>query len=123
MLRVLVVDDQHEVVESTVMLIKKFGHDARAVNNGSDAIAAIIDYAPHVALVDIDMPNMDGWETTRLIRARPEGYNMLLVALFAHGQEQDMQKSLEAGFDDHFVKPVNGDDLDSLLNAIDPRCR
>lgn len=118
MLRVLIIDDDPDVADSMFMLIEALGYDARAVKNGSEALSELATYSPHVALIDIEMPGMDGWETARRIRERPEGVNMLLVAITGYGQVEDKLKSQEAGFDHHIVKPVDGVELGSFLDAI-----
>lgn len=116
--RVLVVDDDQDVGDSLGILLKCIGVDARVVYGGAAAITAITDFKPHLVLIDIGMPGMDGYETARRIRALPEGKNITLVALTGWGQAGDRQRAMEAGFDQHFVKPIDVGALENLLASM-----
>jgi CheY-like chemotaxis protein len=113
--RVLVVDDDQDVGDSLVMLLQLMGADVRVAYNGAAALATVAEFKPHLALVDIGMPNMDGHETARRIRLMPEGKNLVLVALSGWGGDDDRRRAMEAGFDHHFVKPMEIDALECLL--------
>ncbi len=113
--RVLVVDDDRDVGDSLVMLLQLMGTDVRVAYNGEAALAAVAEFKPHLALVDIGMPSMDGYETARRIRLIPEGKDLVLVALSGWGGDNDRRRAMEAGFDHHFVKPMEFDALESLL--------
>jgi PAS domain S-box-containing protein len=114
-LRVLVVDDVKDVADSVTMLLQLLGADVRVAYNGAAALAVLAGFKPHLALVDIGMPGMDGHETARQIRNLPEGHNLNLVALSGWGRDEDRLRSSEAGFDHHFVKPLGVDVLEMLL--------
>ena len=113
--RVLVVDNDWDVGDSLVMLLQLMGADVRVAYNGAAALATVAEFKPDLALVDIGMPNMDGYETARRIRLMPEGKNLVLVALSGWGREDDRRRAMEAGFDHHFVKPIEFDALENLL--------
>ena len=89
--------------------------EVRVAYDGPSALAIAPEYRPEVVVLDIGMPGMDGYEVARRLRARPEFVGTLLVALTGWGQEVDRQRSREAGFDKHLVKPVDPRDLHSLL--------
>jgi CheY-like chemotaxis protein len=112
---VLVVDDDRDVGDSLGMLLKCIGVEASVVYGGAGAIVAITELKPHLAIIDIGMPGMDGYETARRIRALPEGKRITLVALTGWGQAGDRQRAMEAGFDQHFVKPIEVSALENLL--------
>ena len=112
------VDDDRDVGDSLGILLKCIGVDALVTYGGAAAIVAITEFKPHLAFIDIGMPDMDGYETARRIRALPEGKNIVLVALTGWGQAGDRQRAMEAGFDQHFVKPIEVGALENLLASI-----
>ena len=107
--RVLVVDDNRDAATTMAMLLKLAGHETAVAHNGADALAMLEDVAPDVALLDIGLPEMDGFELARAIRAVRD--DVLLIAVSGYGQPEDRVRSHEAGFDEHFVKPVNPEQL------------
>jgi CheY-like chemotaxis protein len=113
--RVLVVDDNHDVADSLVMLLECLGANVRVAYDGLSALESLSEFEPEIALVDIGMPGMDGYETARRIRERPQGRELILIALTGWGQEEDRRRTKEVGFDRHLVKPVNDDVLQDLL--------
>ncbi len=119
--RILVVDDDRDVADSLVMLLQSMGADVRVAYNGAAALATVAEFKPDLALVDIGMPNMDGYETARRIRLMPEGKNLVLVALSGWGRDEDRQRTTEAGFDHHFVKPMEIGALENLLTSLSAR--
>jgi PAS domain S-box-containing protein len=116
-LRILIVDDIPDVADSLALLLKQLKAEVRIENSGLAALEAIKTYKPFVVLLDIGMPDMDGYEVARQIRQLPEGNEITLIALTGWGQEEDRRKSEEAGFDHHLVKPVNLDALKELLRS------
>ena len=82
---------------------------------------AVAEFKPHFAFVDIGMPGMDGYETARQIRMLPEGKDIVLVALSGWGRDEDRRRAIEAGFDRHFVKPMEIDALENLLGLARSR--
>ncbi len=112
---VLVVDDNTDAAESLAALLEILGARSRVVHEGTAAIAACETQAPQIIFLDIGMPNMDGYEVARRIRALPGAEAIHLVALTGWGQDKDRQRSEAAGFDRHLVKPVDVQILRSLL--------
>lgn len=116
--RVLVVDDNVDAAKSLRILLKLQGAQSEMVHNGPDALEAVERMQPNVVLLDIGMPGMDGYEVARRIRSSG-GYDELkLIALTGWGQEEDRQKTREAGFDHHLVKPADIAKLRELLAQI-----
>lgn len=118
LVRVLVVDDNHDAADSLVLLLDTLGVAARAVYDGQSAIAAVSDFRPQLALMDLGMPVMDGFETARRIRRQPGGENIALVALTGWGQEKHRLLADDAGYDQHLVKPVSVSDLQELFARL-----
>ncbi len=113
--RVLVADDLCDAAESLAQLLQALGHEVYLAFDGAQALALAERHRPDVALLDLGMPVHDGLETCRRIRAQPWGAAMLLIALTGRGQPQDRQRTREAGFDHHLVKPVDLGLLADLL--------
>ena len=114
--RVLVVDDNIDSVESLSMLLRMAGNETCTANDGDEAINAADTFRPDVVLMDIGLPNLNGYDAARRIREQPWGKQMMLVALTGWGQDEDRQRSRDAGFDSHLVKPVDYATLTKLLN-------
>jgi two-component system CheB/CheR fusion protein len=113
--RILVVDDNRDAATSLATLLELTGHEAHVAYDGAEAIDKATTLRPHVVLLDIGLPEINGYEAARLIRKEPWGKSMTLVALTGWGQEEDLAKSRDAGFDRHLVKPVEIDTLTRLL--------
>jgi PAS domain S-box-containing protein len=111
----LVADDNSDAAESLAMLLRLRGHEVQVVNDGAAALELLASMRPRFALLDIGMPNMDGHQLAGRIRAAPWGENMTLVAITGWGQDSDRNAALAAGFDYHFVKPV---DIDAILGTL-----
>jgi CheY-like chemotaxis protein len=97
-------------------MLESMGHEVRVAADGVQAVALAREFAPRVALLDIGMPRMDGYEAARQIRAAL-GDEVMLVALTGWGQEDDQQRALEAGFDRHLTKPADPELLEDLIAA------
>jgi CheY-like chemotaxis protein len=97
------------------LMLKLSGHDVATAHDGLEAVKLAQEFQPDVALLDLGMPKLDGYEAARSIRQQPWGEGMMLVALTGWGQEEDKRRSHEAGFDAHLVKPVDFDDLEKLV--------
>lgn len=113
--RVLVVDDNEDAAESLAALLRLFGHEAGVAFDGEQALEAAARMRPDLVLLDLGMPRMDGHEVARRMRAAPWGGSMRIVALSGFGDTSDRTRSLEAGCDDHLVKPVSPADLEQVL--------
>jgi signal transduction histidine kinase/CheY-like chemotaxis protein len=117
-LRVLVVDDNMDAAQSSAMLLKASGHDVRTAYDGPTALEAALDYRPNVVLLDIGLPRMDGYEVAKKMRQNPVLQNLTLVAMTGYGQESDRQRSLEAGFDHHLLKPADFGKVQQILATV-----
>ena len=117
-MRVLVVDDQPDLADCIALLIEALGHRARAIYDGTQAIAAGRADVPDLMLVDIGMPGMTGYEVARTVRRDPALAAVRLVALTGYGREEDRARALQAGFDQHLTKPVADTKLRDLLDSL-----
>ena len=113
--RVLIVEDNQGISMMMSALLRKLGHEVRAVHDGESALVATEEFLPHVVLLDIGLPKLSGYEVARRLRTQPAGSQALLVALTGYGQDSDSQEAFEAGFDEHLVKPVGLDKLQEVL--------
>jgi signal transduction histidine kinase len=113
--RVLVADDNEDAGESLAMLLRLDGHEVEVTNNGTDAVALFDRMRPDVAILDIGMPGLSGYEVARRIRGKENGKPVTLIAVTGWGQEADKARATEAGFDHHFTKPVEPEALSALL--------
>jgi len=120
-LRILVVDDNVDSAELLSVLLESEGHKVVVANSGREAVERALEHVPEVALIDIGMPGMDGYEVARRMRASPKLRHMALVAVTGYGQQEDIEKSREAGFHDHLVKPVDLETLGRVLRKITKR--
>jgi two-component system, sensor histidine kinase len=115
--RVLVVDDNVDAATSLAAFLQLDGHQAQAVHSGKAALEAITTFTPDVVLLDIGLPEMDGYEVAQRIRAG--GSCVRLIALTGYGQAEDIERTHSAGFDAHLVKPVDFAALERSLSAKD----
>src|SRR5262245_34791633 len=115
--RVLVVDDNIDAAEMLQALLVMQGHHVRTAHNGRRAVEMAQEFEPEVVLLDIGLPEMDGYDVARRIReARPKDA-VFLIAVTGYGAEADRRRTREAGFDDHLVKPVKPDALLAMLES------
>lgn len=104
--RILVVDDNHDSAEMLAAMLTAWGQHARVAFDGKTALKTGRDFRPHIVLLDLGMPDMDGYETARQLRTEAWGQEATLVAITGWGQESDLQRTREAGFEHHLLKPV-----------------
>ena len=116
--RILVVDDNVDAAIALGMLLDSIGHETRVVHDGTDALNAALEFRPDIVLLDLGMPGLDGYEVAKRLRASKKNKSMRIIAVTGWGQEADRQKTQEAGFDSHLVKPV---DRTTLVQAIGER--
>jgi CheY-like chemotaxis protein len=116
--RVLVADDNRDGAETLATVLRLEGHDVAVAHDGPAALLMFERHQPDVALLDIGMPQLDGYEVARRIRARADGAHVLLVAVTGWGQEKDRRQSAAAGFDYHLTKPVEPDVLIRLIQPL-----
>ncbi|MDB5341383.1 MAG: luxQ [Planctomycetaceae bacterium] len=117
-LRVLVVDDNADTVLSFSMLLRALGHDVRTAHDGPAGVSVALEYVPDVALLDIGLPGLNGFEVAKRLRQESSLQNTTLIALTGYGQETDRQASQQAGFDYHLVKPADFAKLQELLAIV-----
>jgi PAS domain S-box-containing protein len=117
-LRILVVDDNQDAASSSAMLLESMGNNVRVAYDGEGAVRLVGEFHPHVVLLDIGLPGMNGYEAACAIRKQPWGRTIVLVAVTGWGQEEDKRKANEVGFDHHMVKPVDPLALMKLLEGL-----
>jgi CheY-like chemotaxis protein len=113
--RILVVDDNRDAAASLAMLLQLTGNETQTAFDGPSAIDMAASFKPDVVLLDIGLPGLNGYEVARRMRQEPWGNMVKLVAVTGWGQLEDRQRSKEAGFDAHMVKPVDHDLLAKIL--------
>jgi len=121
--RVLIADDNRDAAESLAVLLRFEGHDVVVANDGNAALRLFESHAPEVGLLDIGMPEFNGFEVARRIRASDTGAQVLLVAITGWGQEKDQRETREAGFDHHLTKPVEPEAVIQLIRLIQSKRR
>jgi DNA-binding response OmpR family regulator len=112
-----VVDDNVDAAETLAMFLKGKGHEVVVAYNSSDALALAREHAPKVCLLDIGLPDLDGYELVGLLRRSAAMESALMIAVSGYGRQEDREKALAAGFDHYFVKPVDTAALDALMAA------
>src|SRR5690606_20810289 len=122
-LRVLVADDNRDNAMSWAILIEGLGHQVAVTYDGLSAVQSAGLMQPQVLLLDIGMPHLDGYEVARRIRATDWGREAFMVAVTGWGQARDRAMAREAGFDEHYTKPLDPDHLEVLLRKAGRRLR
>ncbi len=117
-LRVLVVDDNVDAAESFGLLLNASGHDVQTAFDGPTALEIACNYRPNVVFLDIGLPGLDGFEVAKLLRQQPNLRSVVLVAVTGYGQVSDRQRSQDAGFSHHLVKPVNFAKVQQILATV-----
>ena len=115
--RILVADDNADSAASMALLLEILGNEVRTACDGLEAVEVATAFRPDVILMDIGMPRLDGYDACRRIREQPWGQAVVLIALTGWGQDEDVRKSRDAGFNHHLVKPVEPAMLEKLLEA------
>jgi PAS domain S-box-containing protein len=117
-LRLMIVDDNVDAADTLALLLKAIGHEVFTEYTATKGIDRIRETKPEVMLLDIGLPDIDGKDLARRLRTMPEGAKTVLIAVTGYGQEHDKKESSAAGFDYHFVKPVNIGELSTLLTSL-----
>ncbi len=120
-LRILLVDDAPDVVHSMAMLLELAGHEVHVAYDGREAVELAASVQPQLVVLDIGMPELDGYEAAQQIRQLPDGEGIFLVALTGWGQARDRQRAKVAGFDDHYTKPIEFQTVQRILAAASER--
>jgi signal transduction histidine kinase/CheY-like chemotaxis protein len=113
--RILVVDDNVDAAESLGTMLAYSGHDVRVAHGGVEALTAAREFSPNVMILDLGMPEMDGYAVARAVRSDPRFSATRLIALSGYGQPDDRRRTADVGFDEHLVKPVEHDVLNAAL--------
>ena len=117
--RVLVVEDQQDSADLLRHTLHRWGCDTRVCQTGAEALDEASTYRPHVALLDLNLPDSDGCEVGRCLRQQSGFDHMALVAISGRAEEDDRRRSNDAGFDLHLLKPVRPDVLHSILKRVE----
>jgi CheY-like chemotaxis protein len=118
-LRIVVIDDNVDLVESMLSVLQLLGHDAYGATSGTEGVRLAEEKRPDVALVDVGMPGMSGFDVAAHIRRRSWGHAMILIALTGWGRAEDQDLCRDAGFDHVALKPVDLDYLRVMLERVD----
>jgi len=116
--RILVVDDNADAANTLSLMLRLDGHEAIAVYSAEDALDRVRSFQPDLVLLDIGLPNMDGYQVAREIRRIEGAGKVKLAAITGYGQPEDRARAIESGFDVHLVKPVTPEDLQKMLASI-----
>ncbi len=116
--RALVVDDNHDAAQSLAMLLQLWGFEVDIAHDGVSALDTAVDRSPHLVLLDLGLPGLDGFEVVRRLRVLPVFEHTPVIAISGYGQEEDQQRASEAGFDAHLVKPVEAELLRATLERL-----
>ena len=122
-MRVLVVDDNRDHVDGWVNLLEFDGHAVRGAYSGTQALRLAAEFLPQLVLLDIGMPDLNGYEVARRMRESTWGSDMVLVAVTGWSQAEDKRQAEEAGFDGHLAKPASRDALDPMIALAQERQR
>jgi len=115
---ILIVDDAPNIVLSLEFLMKQEGYEVRSVTNGEDALSAMKKKRPDLVLLDIMMPQQDGYEVCQAIRANPDWKDVRIIMLTAKGRDVEREKGLALGANDYITKPFSTRELVEKVNAI-----
>jgi CheY-like chemotaxis protein len=114
--RILLIEDSEDVREMLKDFLEELGHEVAVAANGLEGVEKLLQLKPDIALVDVGLPGIDGYEVARRIRFQPEGERLYLVALTGYGGPEAQAKAVGAGFDLHLTKPLNVAELPELIN-------
>ena len=119
-MKILVADDNVDSARSLAILLRIMGNEVHTAHDGREAVDTASTFQPDLALLDIGMPHLDGYEACRRIREQPWSKKTVMVALTGWGRMEDVRRSEQAGFDHHLVKPVEPGALEKLLASLQP---
>jgi two-component system CheB/CheR fusion protein len=122
-LKIVIIEDNDDSRRMLEAMLRLDGHEVRIARDGEEGLAAIRRERPAVAIVDIGLPTLDGYELARQVRRLQDGQALYLVALTGYGRAEDRRAVLEAGFDEHLVKPLKRGELEQVLNRARRRSR
>jgi CheY-like chemotaxis protein len=116
--RILIMEDNHVAALSLQMFLTQTGHTVEVSHNGREGTELARRFQPEIVLCDIGLPGMDGYAVARALREKAEFEATYLIAVSGYGQEDDQRRALESGFDMHMTKPINLNELDSIISAL-----
>jgi PAS domain S-box-containing protein len=122
-LKILVVDDNRDAADSCATLLGLSGHHVKTAYTGRHALELAETFRPHALLLDIGLPDLDGYQLARKLRAAPWGRGITLIAVTGWGQQEDRRRAFDAGFDHHMTKPIAAETVESLLQSLPPMIR
>lgn len=116
--RILVVDDNEDAADLLAMMLERLGHTTRVAHDANEALEIVDAFASDLAILDIGLPVMDGYELARRLRERPATSAMKLLALTGYAQASDRDRATAAGFDAHLVKPISIDGIEAIIETL-----
>jgi signal transduction histidine kinase/ActR/RegA family two-component response regulator len=116
--RIVIVEDNADIRELLKLKLRRLGHDVEVASDGERGVEKVLELQPDLALVDIGLPGIDGYEVAARVRAA--GAGAVLVAVSGFGQPEDKRKALEAGFDEHLTKPADVKELEAIIASLPP---
>jgi CheY-like chemotaxis protein len=119
MARVLIVDDNRDTADSYATLISLWGHETRKAYDGESVLQQALAFHPHVIMLDIGLPKVDGYEVAKKLRQYQSLADVKILAVTGRATAADIQQSKDAGFDEHFTKPIQNDILKGYLAQFD----
>ena len=119
-LRILAVDDHQDTVEVTAMLLRLWGHEVLCVLNAAAVLEEAARFCPHVMLIDLAMPGMDGYDLVRQLRRVEQFASMPMIAMTGFGDEAHRRRAFDAGFNEVLLKPCPAADLKRLIEGLLP---
>lgn len=117
-LRVLIVDDNVDSARGLALIVELWGHQTLVAHDGPQALECATSFQPEVALLDISLPRMDGYELAFRLRQQAGDRPLLLIAMTGYGREEDRHRALAANFDHHLIKPVDFEALETILDGF-----
>ncbi len=120
-MRVLVVDDYPGVAEISCVMLRLLGHVAMPALNGRDAVVKVREFDPQIVILDIGLPDRNGYDVARELRADPRGDALHIAALTGWDQPEDRMRSVASGIDQHFIKPACTNKFREILRAAEAR--
>jgi CheY-like chemotaxis protein len=117
-LRLLVVDDNVDAADTLALLLRQAGHQVRVAHTGAAAVQSALSCQPEVVLLDIGLPGMDGYQVAARLREVPQLKKTTVIAMTGYGEDSDRQRAFQAGFDHHFLKPIDPERLQDFLATL-----
>ncbi len=118
-MRVLIVEDEADTADALQLILTMIGHEVQTAHSGMAALQAVKDHRPDVILLDIGLPDLNGYQVAERLRETPDAMKqVVLVAMTGYGQAEDRRRAVRAGFDYHMVKPFDPQRLEQLLTQI-----